>query len=62
MLKYWLSCKKFTVQINCDGANYIIKTPPIVSKFLGQPLKNLEYWMEKIGGFQKELLENIKKK
>lgn len=44
MKKYWLSCSRFTVQVNVDERNIIIWTAPITRKFVGQPLTNLLRW------------------
>lgn len=53
-VRYWLSCRGFTVQVNCDDDDKIIFAAPIVRKFRGQPLSNLFRWMNTFGGFQVE--------
>jgi len=44
VVKYWLSCHRFTVQVNTDMAGIIVWTAPITRKFIGQPLTNLLGW------------------
>lgn len=46
MKKWWFSCKSFTVQVETDERRVITKAAPIVRKFLGQPLENLERWQQ----------------
>lgn len=51
MEKWWISCLKFTVQVNVkDGV--IVNAAPVVTKFKGQPLSNLLRWAAKLGGLQ----------
>ena len=50
--KYWVSCDKFTVIVYCNGDNKIYFTAPILSKFLGQPFSNLEFWLKKFNGVE----------
>ena len=48
MLKFWVSCRLFTVQVNVDPATgKIVWTAPIVRKFVGQPFENLKRWQPK---------------
>jgi len=56
--KLWVSCSKFTIQVNIDDAGVIIWTAPIARKFIGQHIGALHTWMTLIaGGFkQKELV------
>lgn len=59
VIKYWLSCSRFTVQVDArDGR--IVTAAPIVRKFKGQPVANLVRWMGAIcmysGGVQVERL------
>lgn len=44
MTKYWLSCSRFTIQVNTDDNGIIVWTAPIARKFVGQPLQNLVRW------------------
>jgi hypothetical protein len=47
----WISCTKFTVSV--DVFEYkIVRTTPIVRKFLHQPVWNLFRWAEKFGDLQ----------
>lgn len=39
------SCSKFTVQLDIDEEDVIVKAAPIVRKFIGQELTNLEDWV-----------------
>lgn len=57
---YWLSCKKFTVWVAVDDDEKIIKAAPVVKKFVGQPLANLEKWFASFGGFKKEKMGTIR--
>ncbi len=47
MKKYWVSCTKFTVQVNVDDTGKIVWAAPIVRQFVGQPFANLERWIDK---------------
>lgn len=47
--KWWLSCNKFTVQVNTQY-DIIVEAAPIVARFKYQPLENLKQWMRKFGG------------
>jgi len=48
-LKYWVSSKKFTGQVDSvDGL--IVDAPPVWRKFKGQPLNNLLAWLRRIDG------------
>ena len=51
MQSYWLSSEKMTVLVDVKD-NTIVIAPPIVRKFLGQPIKSLINWMEKQGGLK----------
>ena len=46
MRKWWFSCRAFTVQVETDERNIITWAAPIVRKFIGQPLANLERWQK----------------
>lgn len=41
--KYWVSCPRFTIQVNTVNSR-IVRAAPIVRKFIGQPLDNLIRW------------------
>ena len=41
------SCKNFTVGVCTDPDGKIIASAPLVQKFVGQNIKNLQRWMEK---------------
>ena len=41
-----------TIMVYCDAQSIITKGPPIVRKFIGQPLENLKTWMRKQEGFK----------
>lgn len=43
-VKYWVSCSRFSVQVNTDERGTIIWAAPIVRRFIGQPLGNLVRW------------------
>jgi hypothetical protein len=49
---WWVSCNKFTVGVTTDDAKVITDAPPIVKKFIGQPLDNLLRWAKKFGGLE----------
>lgn len=44
---YWLSTKRMTVTVGVDPDGIIFAAAPIVRKFIGQPLTNLERWLDK---------------
>jgi hypothetical protein len=54
----WVSCNKFTVQVETKGPEHMIVTAaPIVWRFVGQPLDNLLRWADRrFGGLKWELL------
>ena len=57
-MPYWyLSSKQMTVGVETDKTGRIVNSAPIVKKFIGQPLANLEVWMKKQGGYRKEELK-----
>ena len=48
---FWLVSPKATVRVVTDAAGRITEAAPLVRKFLGQPLENLQYWMHsRMGG------------
>lgn len=60
MTKYWVSCPKFTGQVNVENAEgvldggidlnaTIIDTPPVWKKFKGQTLHSLLHWLSRFG-------------
>jgi len=54
---YWISSRRMTIQVEVDEHDRITQASPIAFKFLGQPLKNLENWMRRQGGFIKIKME-----
>lgn len=48
---YWLSSEEMTVIVEINHIGVIINTPPVVHRFIGQPLDNLVFWMQKQPGF-----------
>jgi hypothetical protein len=50
-MTYWLSTLKMTVYCETDNNGIIIESAPIIKKFIGKPLNNLELWMKKQGEF-----------
>lgn len=42
----YLSNPKITIGIEVNEDYIIIEAPPVVKKFIGQPLKNLIKWMK----------------
>lgn len=45
MKKYWVSCEKFTVQVDTDDNDIIVTAAPIVRGFTKQPIMNLFRWI-----------------
>lgn len=57
MSSYWMSVKgakgTMTVQVGVvDGK--IASAPPIVGKFIGQPIENLRKWMQAQGSYKEK--------
>ncbi len=50
--EYWLTCSMCTVSVTCDDRDVIVKAAPLARKFLGQPLANLQAWLQKYGGYE----------
>lgn len=48
---WWLSSTSMTLGVKTEGG-VIVKAPPIIKKFIGQPLRNLVHWMKRQGGFK----------
>jgi hypothetical protein len=46
----WLSSKRMTVAVACCG-DTIVEGPPIVRRFIGQPIANLDRWMRRQGDY-----------
>ena len=40
-----------TIGVGVDRYQRIVVAPPIVRRFIGQPLNNIRRWMQKQGGF-----------
>ncbi|MGE5726932.1 MAG: hypothetical protein ACM34G_17260 [Acidobacteriota bacterium] len=53
--KYWVSCERYTCQVNVDQDSVIRWTAPFLHKFIGQRLVNLLHW-SKTGAYQIEEL------
>jgi hypothetical protein len=54
---FWVSSNSMTVCVTVSRKSRLIQeAPPIVKKFVGQPLGNLSRWMQRQGGFQIESL------
>jgi hypothetical protein len=48
---YWLTTERMTVGVETENGR-IIRTPPIIRKFQGQPIGNLVDWMRRQPGFR----------
>lgn len=57
MIRYWLSTTKMTVTVETDATGIIRTSPPIVRRFVGQPLTNLVAWLGRQPGFQYRRLD-----
>jgi hypothetical protein len=55
-MKHWVSCNKFTVQVNTDERGIITWAAPVVHRFQGQPLTFLFRWAKGLGGLRHEVL------
>jgi hypothetical protein len=60
MTKHWISCARFTVEVETDTRGMITRAAPIVRKFQGQPLNNLLNWARDFGDFQYEVLPEVR--
>jgi hypothetical protein len=49
--KYWVSCKRFTGQVNVDDG-MIVSAPAVWGRFVGQPLTSLIRWLRQFGGLE----------
>ena len=57
MTRHWVSCAKFTVEVETDANDKITRAAPIVRKFVGQPLGNLLRWAEDLGRLRHEVMD-----
>jgi len=53
MSSYWMSSKAMTVMVGVVNGK-IASGPPIVSKFIGQPIENLRKWMQSQGDYKEK--------
>jgi hypothetical protein len=53
---YWVSNCKMTCMVVANCHTTVIEAPPILRRFLGQPMGNLLLWMSKKPGLQVEEL------
>jgi hypothetical protein len=60
MTRHWISCTRFTVEVETDERGIVVKAAPIVCKFQGQPLVNLLAWAMELGGLKHEILSEAK--
>lgn len=44
ILKFYLSSRIFTIQVNVNEGGTIVWTAPVAQKFVGQPFSNLIRW------------------
>jgi len=51
LTSWWLSTERMTVLVDVDDSDMVVRGPPIVRKFVGQPLTNLVRWLQKQPGF-----------
>jgi len=58
MPSYWMSVKGprgvMTVQVGVVNGQ-IASTPPIVGRFIGQPIENLQKWMQSQGDYKEKV-------
>lgn len=47
--KWWVSCQKFTGQVNVDDDETVLTTPPVWKVFRGQKFCKLISWLAKFG-------------
>ena len=53
---FWMSSKDMTITVGVvDGI--IRSAPPIVGKFIGQPIENLRRWMQTQPGYKEKELK-----
>jgi hypothetical protein len=53
MPSFWMSSKVMTVQVGVVNGK-IASAPPIVGKFIGQPIDNLRKWMQTQPGYKEK--------
>lgn len=51
MKTWWMSNDKMTVKVVSDNSGVITDAAPVVRKFVGQPLRSLSVWMNRLPGF-----------
>ena len=51
MKEYQIDCQKFCNSVKVDDNDIILETAPIFKKFIGQPLSNLTFWVQKKFGY-----------
>lgn len=44
---WWIVGQKATVRVVTDDRGVITEAAPLVRRFIGQPLENVQYWMHK---------------
>lgn len=49
MKQLWISCPKFTVQVDVGDDNRVVEAAPVVRRFIGQNIDNLLYWLRGFG-------------
>jgi hypothetical protein len=54
---WWLSTERMSVSVAIDEDDVIVDAPPIVRKFIGQPITNLMRWLAKQPGYMKAELD-----
>ncbi len=52
---YYISFGSVTCGVEIDNKGIIIKTAPILNKFKGQSIKNLEKWLQSKNGILKRI-------
>ena len=52
---YYISFGCTTCGVEVDNKNIITRTAPRLKKFKGQPIKNLQNWIQSINGTIKEI-------
>ena len=53
---WWLSTETMTVIVEVDGRDKIVRTPPVLRRFLGQDLDRLKSWLKKQPGYIESLI------
>ena len=48
-MKYWVTCRRFTIQVDTDERGVILWTAPIAKCFRGQRLTQLLSWARAFG-------------